>query len=310
MIRTPGMMSPNFFIIGGPKCGTTALSEYLRQHRDICFSSPKEPMYFAEDMPNLRTVSEEEGYLRCYANCSNRNPLAVGEGSALYLLSRFAVPGIFKFNPAAKLIIMVRNPMHMAVSMHAQNLFYGDENVQSFDKAWALQESRARAENVPAKCRDPILLQYARICMLGEQVSRALSVVPKEQCHVVVFDDLIGKPRETYLQVLEFLGVPDDGKSRFEKINERKSVKWPWMMNILARPPKWLMNAALRIRFILGVQSLGIHRAIVKINRAPAPEYSVGGDTQEAMIRAFSEDIDLLGRTLQRNLDEWKISRK
>lgn len=309
MIRTPNMISPNFFIVGGPKCGTTALSEYLRQHPDICFSSPKEPMYFAEDMPNLRTVSEEKSYLRCFAHCSNRNPLAVGEGSALYLLSRHAVPGILKFNPVAKLIIMVRNPIHMAVSMHSQNLFYGDEDEQSFDKAWALQESRARTENVPAKCRDPILLQYARICMLGEQVCRALSVAPKEQCHIVVFDDFVSKPRETYLKVLEFLGVPDDEKNHFEKINERKSVKWPWMMDILARPPKWLMSTALRIKFILGIQSLGIHRAIAKINRTPAPEYSVGEDTQEAMIRAFSEDIDLLGRTLQRNLDEWKVQK-
>ncbi|MEA3447202.1 MAG: sulfotransferase [Bacteroidota bacterium] len=41
--------TPNFFIIGAPKCGTTALSEYLRKHPDIHFSYPKEPDYFNTD---------------------------------------------------------------------------------------------------------------------------------------------------------------------------------------------------------------------------------------------------------------------
>ncbi len=32
-----GIKKPNFFIIGAPKCGTTALSEYLREHPDVFF---------------------------------------------------------------------------------------------------------------------------------------------------------------------------------------------------------------------------------------------------------------------------------
>jgi hypothetical protein len=42
---------PNFFIVGAPKCGTTALSEYLRSHPDVFFSSPKEPLLHRRGAP-------------------------------------------------------------------------------------------------------------------------------------------------------------------------------------------------------------------------------------------------------------------
>jgi len=48
------MKEPNFFIIGAPKCGTTALYEYLRRHRRVFLPESKEPNYFATDFPAAR----------------------------------------------------------------------------------------------------------------------------------------------------------------------------------------------------------------------------------------------------------------
>ena len=45
---------PNLFIVGAPKCGTTAWVEYLRTHPDIFFPEIKEPHYFATDLPGMR----------------------------------------------------------------------------------------------------------------------------------------------------------------------------------------------------------------------------------------------------------------
>lgn len=36
------MKKPDFFLVGAPKCGTTAMCDYLDQHPEICFSSIKE----------------------------------------------------------------------------------------------------------------------------------------------------------------------------------------------------------------------------------------------------------------------------
>ncbi|MBI3756314.1 MAG: sulfotransferase, partial [Deltaproteobacteria bacterium] len=40
------MKKPNFFIVGAPKCGTTAMYEYLKQHPEIFMpEDEKEPFY-------------------------------------------------------------------------------------------------------------------------------------------------------------------------------------------------------------------------------------------------------------------------
>jgi hypothetical protein len=41
---------PNFFIVGAPKAGTTALYHYLDQHPEIYMSPIKEPNYFAAEI--------------------------------------------------------------------------------------------------------------------------------------------------------------------------------------------------------------------------------------------------------------------
>jgi hypothetical protein len=44
------MMMPEFFIVGAPKCGTTAMQEYLRQHPNIFMPDMKEINHFADDL--------------------------------------------------------------------------------------------------------------------------------------------------------------------------------------------------------------------------------------------------------------------
>ena len=41
---------PDFFIVGAPKCGTTSLYYYLRQHPEIFLPDYKEPHYFGKDL--------------------------------------------------------------------------------------------------------------------------------------------------------------------------------------------------------------------------------------------------------------------
>ena len=38
---------PDFFVVGAPRCGTTAISKYLSDNPNICFSRPKEPHFFS-----------------------------------------------------------------------------------------------------------------------------------------------------------------------------------------------------------------------------------------------------------------------
>ncbi|SRR6056297_999156 len=132
---------PNFFIIGAPKCGTTSLYYYLKDHPDIFMAEPKEPHYFSTDFSDkFRKVLTREDYLNLFKEAKKYK--AVGEGSTEYLYSKEAVPNILKFNSEAKFIVMVRNPIELVISLHQELFVEMNENIEDVEKAWDLQEKR------------------------------------------------------------------------------------------------------------------------------------------------------------------------
>ena len=57
------MAHPSFFIVGAPKCGTTALCKYLSQHPDVFLSTPKELNYFDTDFQTKKSAHSLAEYL-------------------------------------------------------------------------------------------------------------------------------------------------------------------------------------------------------------------------------------------------------
>ncbi|MEQ9093167.1 MAG: sulfotransferase, partial [Miltoncostaeaceae bacterium] len=203
---------PNFFILGAPKCGTTALSEYLRRHPQVFMSSPKEPHYFCDDFdyyyaPGRRSLDH---YLHLYDGAGPEH-LAVGEASVWYLYSQTAAANIAAFDPGARAIVMLRNPVEMVPSLHSQLLYTVDEDERDPARAWALQEARARGDRLPAGVRVPAFLQYGPAASYAAQIERVMAVFPPERLLVILFDDFRADTAGTYRRTLEFLGVPDDG---------------------------------------------------------------------------------------------------
>ena len=89
LVSPPVPRRPDFFILGAPKCGTTALSEYLRQHPRVFVSRPKEPHYFCADFDYYYAPGQrsEEHYLRLFAE-AGRGPPRGGRGVGLVPLLR------------------------------------------------------------------------------------------------------------------------------------------------------------------------------------------------------------------------------
>ena len=145
------MRKPDFFLIGAPKCGTTALATYLSEHPNILLSDPKEPQYFCKDLKWYgNPVKSDEDYLRRFFPGLEGSPAAiVGEASSLYLYSKVAVPNILSFQPEAKFIVMLRNPVEMAYSLHSMLCFQGEEDEKDFLKAWHLQDQRRAGRFIP-----------------------------------------------------------------------------------------------------------------------------------------------------------------
>ncbi len=108
-------LRPNLFIIGAMKSGTTTLHEYLDTHPQIAMSQEKEPGYFVEE---LGLHKGEEWYLSRWAELNGQHRYR-GESSTHYTkLPIFqGVPDrLFRFNPEARLIYIMRNPFDRVVS--------------------------------------------------------------------------------------------------------------------------------------------------------------------------------------------------
>ncbi len=117
------MRFPDFFIIGAAKCGTTSLHKYLVSHPDIFMPELKEPEYYSK---NELYEKNKDWYLSLFQGASSEQ--LVGEGSTTY--SRFPhiplVPSrIYKDNPNAKFIYVMREPVSRAYSHYRHHMRLG-----------------------------------------------------------------------------------------------------------------------------------------------------------------------------------------
>lgn len=297
------MKKPNFFIIGAPKCGTTALSEYLRTHPQIYVSSPKEPHYFAEDYNNTPFKTWEK-YLSLFEAASDRH-LAVGEASVHYLCSEMALEKIRDFNPEAKIIVMLRNPIQLVHSYHAQLLYNTGEDEPDFETAWRLQSVRQAGQQIPKRCGNPRVLQYKEIARLGSQVEKLLSLFPQQQVKAIVFDDFKASPKNTYEEVLEFLEVPSDNRVEFPRINASKTHNLPWLGQFTEKTPAPILAVAKKTQNLLGIESFGIMNVLRSLNHKPKERQPLGADFRGHLIDEFREETHKLSQLLQRDLSHW-----
>jgi len=180
---------PDFFLVGAPRCGTTALSRYLTRNPQICFSRPKEPHYFARIDCIPDTDELKRDYLdRCFAHRTSAHRV-LGEGSVSYLYAPGAIERILHFNPQARFIVQLRNPLKMLPSYHLRMQFLLQEDQADFETAWGLQAARMRGESIPKRCLDPRLLIYTEVAKFGAQIERLFKIAGREQTHVIIFDD-------------------------------------------------------------------------------------------------------------------------
>ena len=217
------MSRPDFFVVGAPKCGTTSLYEYLRQHPDIAMSSRKEPHFFAPDLLwrwDWR-IDNEKRYLALFAEAGNAH--RIGEASTWYLYSREAPNLIRDFAPEAKIIAMVRNPVDMLFSHYWHCLRRGTEDLVDFGAALEAEEDRRNGRRIPEAAPFVDALLYRTLPRYAEQLGRYFDTFGREQVLVVILDDLAQDASREYRRVLRFLGVDENFAPAFVRANTATS---------------------------------------------------------------------------------------
>jgi sulfotransferase family protein len=303
---------PDVFIVGAPKSGTSSLHRYLEQHPEVFMSRPKEPGYFAPDVTGARTENpfrypeDEAIYLAIFAGAGTAP--RVGEASTTYLMSRDAPQLVHDFQPDARIIVMVRNPVDLLHSLHGQRVGDGSEPIDDFAAALAADEERRAGRRLP-EGHLGYGVAYRDNALLGEQLDRWLASFARQQVHVIIYDDFARDTAGSFRSVLRFLDVdPSFEPASFDaykaSYRKRRNPLRPLYRNRLSR---WLSQRALpamlgksRAESVRG--AVGVRRvAQQRVERAP-----ISAALRRQLEQEFAGDVDLLGRLVGRDLaGEW-----
>ena len=153
-----------------------------------------------------------------------------------YLYAPGAIERILHFNPKAKFIVLLRNPLKMLPSYHLRMQFLLQEDEADFGTAWALESARREGENIPKHCLEPRLLYYSEVVKYGVQIEQLFNIAGREQTHVIVFDDFVSDTLGVYRRVLEFLDVDYDDQIDFERRFGSHMYRYRWLQQLLFVP--------------------------------------------------------------------------
>lgn len=296
------MKKPNFFIVGAPKCGTHAMHNFLKVHPEIYMPEKKEFQYFATDLvrgtPFELTESE---YLSYFQGATNEKRL--GEASTWYLYSKEAALNIKRFNPCAKIIIMLRNPVDMMYAYWLHLLYYGHEEVADFKKAVDLEECRKVGKHIPKTLKIPVqMLFYKEIAKFGDQVERYLKVFGQENVHIILQERFKEDPEHHYKKVLEFLEVNPNFTPEFSIIYPRKKPRSLILNKLLNHPPLFLRLCKNIIPITL---RRSLSRIIRSLNTQINPPDKVAPEIRRELLAFFREDIEKLMELTKMDLSHW-----
>jgi hypothetical protein len=294
---------PNFFIVGAPKAGTTALYLYLKQHPSVFLpeAAMKEPHYFTPELRHPTFLRTADDYAAIFEQGHGRARL--GEASVFYLFSKEAARRIHEFDPEARIIIMLRDPVDMIYALHNEHFTNGIEKYRSFHDALAAEQRRVSGEERVGAGLSPELFSYRQIGAYARQVQRYRSVFRPEQIHYVFFEDFVADTAHEYRRALEFLGVDSSFQPAFPRVNESRHVRSRMVQRLLLARPKFLQKAVRCLsptRLRHGLLNLAFRYNSPMAKRSPlAPEI------REQLRAYFAEDVRELERLTGRNLSCW-----
>lgn len=286
---------PNFFIIGPPRSGTTFMQKYLGNHPEV-FMAPGEPSFFCSDYVEPWLSRQE--YLDLFEGTEDFEIRA--EKTVFYLPSEVAPQKIKEFNPEAKLLVIARNPVEAAYSLHFKQVSIGRESIWGFEQAWKAQSREDGSYQGNLKVKS---LRYGEIYQFGKHLKRFYQVFPREQIEVVVFDDLIEDEKQVYRQALDFLNLPSVPVEDFSEVNPNCRPKSK-IFNRLFRF-RGLIPAQ-RIKKLLGIEEqIGLVSKLRSLNQEQAERDSLSPDFKNELADYFQPDVELLSELLNRDLTHW-----
>lgn len=292
---------PNLFLIGAPKCGTTSVHYYLKQHPEIYMSEVKEPRYFGKDLLNNPYFKNLAEYLSIFQKAGKEK--YIGEATTYYLYSKTAAKEIYKFAPKAKIIILIRNPVDFLYSLHSEYVYKLQEPIVNFEEALRAEKDRRKGKRLSQDNKLPSLLFYSDWCKFSEQISRFYKFFGKENVLVLILDDLKKNTKKEYKKMLKFLSVDENIEVNLEIKNPNKQYYSKFIQKLIGFPPIALHNffkAVVPTNF-----RILIINTIYHLNSKHEPRPPMNKNLRNKLQKIYEPEVKKLSKLLNRDLRYW-----
>jgi hypothetical protein len=286
--------TPDLFIVGAPKCGTTSLYNYLQGHPEVFLSAVKEPQFFAGDRIVKRGMPFPEAMDRYLALFEDAGDVKrVGEASTSYLESPEAVERIRDFAPDARIVAMLRNPVDMMHSLHGMRVAQGVEPKVDFADAMADERTRPGFGTVG----DQSSVRYRDRARYADMLPGWFAAFGPERVHVIITEELAAEPAQTFARVLDFLEVAGYQPQSFRHYNTSLRPRSVLLSRIVGRLPHRAVPVSRLDRL-----TIPLMRLLRRTNRRRLDRPPVDPVLREQLRAEFAPDVTRLEALLGREL--------
>jgi hypothetical protein len=217
---------PDFIIIGGQRCGTTSLYNYLVAHSQVAPAFIKETHFFTTQYRkgmNWYRANFPASWYKDYVRQRDGQRVVSGEATPYYLFYPHAAQRVRQAIPDVKLIALLRNPVDRAYSHYHHEVRQGLESL-SFEDALQREETELPGETERV-LRDEDYhsavhqsRSYLARGIYVDQLARWYRFFDRQQILILKSEDLNAYPTEALGQVSEFLDLPSwqpDGYTKY-----------------------------------------------------------------------------------------------
>ncbi len=248
--------------------------------------------------------SSLDEYIKLFSHADLNKHSILAEGSTYTLYSQNGLKEIRETVRNPKIIVMLRNPIHAAISMFLQTKKGSHlDPCLTFDAAWLKMLERKNTRNTD-NSHFAINYQYDELFMYEKHLKILFSIFDKRQVHVMLFDDYIDCTISVIREIFLFLGIDFSFIPKITNINQAGVVRFLWLKNqfdVIARK-------TIKIRSYLNLNNTGILEKIFisssekKINKFK----SISTSTRNKMLQHFIPDIEKLEVLFSHDLSHWK----
>lgn len=297
-------IQPNLFLIGVQKSATTSVYDWIAQHPQVCgpVSMKDTPFFIDDELYSKGTEFLDGVYQKQY-----QGQEVIINGSAHNVYFEHAMQRIKAFNPEAKLILILRNPVDRAISAY---YFARKRNLEKDELRLAIEKEKERLKSTDLKVLSETT--YIDHGLYYKQLKRLYQYFSPEQTMILFYEDIKNRPEEVIRDVYIRLGVDQDFKPEFRSLNKTGQTRFKWIKNLIyndSRAKKFLLKNLVDkiipydLKYRIKIFFLNL---ITSDSKAPRAGAVVDKETRDYIKHFFEDDISNLELMLEKDLSHWK----